>query len=200
MTHPQTPARARRLLRTGFALEWITLGWNIAGVILLAFLAVASSSIALAGFGLDSLIEIGASTVVLWELSGTGEARQLRALRLIGAAFLALSVYILVESAVALLSAHRPAGSMGGVVWTAVTAAAMFTLAALKTRTGRAIGNPVLETEGHVTFIDGLLALAVLVGVLLNTLLGWWWADPLAGLVIVYYAGREARAIFRGPR
>jgi divalent metal cation (Fe/Co/Zn/Cd) transporter len=73
----------------------------------------------------------------------------------------------------------------------------MFTLAMLKTRTGRALGNPVLRTEGHVTMIDGLLACAVLLGVLLNTVLGWWWADSAATVVIVYYAIREAIDILR---
>ncbi len=70
----------------------------------------------------------------------------------------------------------------------------MFALAAGKARTGRALGNPVLTTEGRVTFVDGLLATAVLLGVTLDTTLGWWWADPLACYVIVYYAAREARA------
>lgn len=193
-----TDSRARdRLLRAGFVLEWITLGWNVVGVAVLAALAVRASSTALAGFGLDSLIEIGASTVVLWELAGTGEARQRRALRFIAAAFLALAAYLLFQSGAALVSRHHPDSSVGGIVWTAVTAACMFTLAALKSRTGKALGNPVLRTEGHVTFIDGLLACAVLLGVLLNALLGWWWADALAGLVIVYYAIREAAEIFR---
>ncbi|MEA9985776.1 cation transporter [Subtercola sp. RTI3] len=197
MTSPSSVDRVGRLRRRGFLLEWITLVWNVVGVIILAFLAITASSTALAGFGLDSLIEIGASTVVLWELSGTGEQRQRRALRLIGAAFIALAVYLLVQSAVALITQHHPAGSIGGIVWTAFTAVTMFTLASLKTRTGRALGNPVLETEGHVTFIDGLLAVTVLLGVTLNTLFGWWWADPLAGLVIVYYAVREAVEIFK---
>ena len=190
-------ARHARLLRLGFTLEWITLGWNVVGVIVLAVLAFSSASVALAGFGLDSLIEIGASAVVLWELSGTGEHRQRFALRLIGIAFLALAAYLLVQTAVALLTGHRPDGSVGGIIWTAVTAACMFTLAAFKSRTGRALGNPVLRTEGRVTMIDGLLACAVLLGVLLNTLLGWWWADSAATLVIVYYAIREAVDIFR---
>lgn len=77
----------RVLVRRGFALEWATLGWNVAGVVVLAIAAISARSVALAGFGLDSLIEIGASTVVIWELSGTGQARQQRALRLIGAGF-----------------------------------------------------------------------------------------------------------------
>jgi divalent metal cation (Fe/Co/Zn/Cd) transporter len=186
-----------RLLRTGFVLEWITLAWNVVGVVILAFLAITSASTALAGFGLDSFIEIGASTVVLWELSGSGAKRQKRALRLIGVAFLLLALYLLAESALAFSAQHRPEGSIGGIIWTAVTAVCMFTLAALKSRTGRALGNPVLEIEGRVTFIDGLLACAVLVGVLMNTWLGWWWADPIAGLVIVAYAIREAVGILR---
>lgn len=83
---------------------------------------------------------------------------------------------------------------MSGIVWTALTAGVMFALAAAKRQTGRALGNPVLTTEGRVTFVDGLLATAVLLGVTLDTALSWWWADFLAGYVIVYYAAREARA------
>ena len=185
------------LLRRGKGLEWFTLGWNAVGVVVLTALAVAASSVALAGFGLDSFIEVGASTVVLWELSGTGEARQRRALKLIGLAFILLAVYLLVQSVLALLTVHHASPGVGGIIWTAVTAVVMFTLAALKGRTGRALGNRVLVTEGRVTFIDGLLAVAVLVGITLDLLLGWWWADPVAGLVIVYYAVREAIHIFR---
>jgi len=185
------------LLRRGKGLEWFTLGWNVVGVVVLAFLAVTASSVALAGFGLDSFIEIGASAVVLWELSGTGEVRQRRALRLIGVAFILLAVYLLAQSVLALLTGHHASPGVGGIVWTAVTAVVMFTLAASKGRTGRALGNRVLVTEGRVTFIDGFLAVAVLVGITLDLVFGWWWADPVAGLVIVYYAAREAIHIFR---
>jgi divalent metal cation (Fe/Co/Zn/Cd) transporter len=185
-----------RFHRSGVRLERITLSWNIFGVIALAISSTRASSVALAGFGLDSLIEIGASTVVLWELSGTGAARQQRALRLIGAAFIALAVYLLAQSGIALISGHHASQSTLGIVWTATTAAVMFSLAAGKTRAGRALGNPVLITEGKVTLIDGVLAVAVLVGISLNAAFGWWWADPAAGLVIVYYAAREAHHIF----
>jgi divalent metal cation (Fe/Co/Zn/Cd) transporter len=184
-----------RLLRRGLALEYLTLAWNMAGVVILALSAIAASSVALAGFGLDSLIEIGASAVVVWELSGTGEARQRRALRLIACAFAALSLYLLIQSTWALLSGHRAGHSPAGIAWTAVTAVTMFILAAGKRRTGRALGNPVLLTEGRVTLIDGILATAVLAGLLLNAAAGWWWADPLAGYVLVCYAAREARSI-----
>jgi divalent metal cation (Fe/Co/Zn/Cd) transporter len=184
------------LLRRGRILEIITLGWNMAGIVILAIAAVAARSVALAGFGLDSLIEIGASTVVLWELSGTGEDRQRRALRLIGGAFVALAAYLAIQSALVLVSGYRPGHSVPGIIWTAATAVAMFALAAGKARTGQALGNPVLVTEGRVTMVDGILAVAVLAGLALNAAAGWWQADPLAALVIVFYALREAREIF----
>lgn len=183
-------------LRRGFLLEYVTLGWNIAGILVLALAAVAARSVALAGFGLDSLIEIGASTVVIWELSGTGEERQRRGLRLIGYAFAALAVYLLAQSTVVLVSGYHPGHSVPGIVWSAATAAVMFLLAAGKATTGRALDNPVLRIEGRVTMIDGILAAAVLLGLALNAALGWWWADPAAGYVLVYYAAREVRGIF----
>jgi divalent metal cation (Fe/Co/Zn/Cd) transporter len=189
-----------QLLRRSFLLEYTTLGWNVAGIIILAFAAVAARSVALAGFGLDSLIEIGASTVVIWELSGTGEDRQRQGLRLIGYAFAALAVYLLIQSTLVLAAGYHPGHSTAGIIWTAVTAAAMFTLAAGKARTGRALGSPVLRTEGRVTMIDGILATAVLAGLLLNAAAGWWWADPAAGYVLVCYAAREVREIFSSHR
>jgi divalent metal cation (Fe/Co/Zn/Cd) transporter len=192
------PTPHAQLLRRGRMLEWMTLAWNIVGVVVLAILALTASSVALAGFGLDSLIEIGASVVVLWELSGTGEHRQRVALRLIGVAFIALALYLLVASTIALIGQHHAGQSSAGIAWTAVTAAVMFALAGGKARTGRALGNPVLSTEGKVTFIDGLLAVAVLVGLALNLAFGWWWADPVAALIIVFYAIREAIHIARG--
>jgi divalent metal cation (Fe/Co/Zn/Cd) transporter len=188
----------RVLLRRGFALEYATLAWNVTGIVVLAVAAISARSVALAGFALDSLIEIGASIVVIWELSGTGEERQRRGLRLIGYAFAALAVYLLVQSAVVLASSYHPRHSVPGIVWTAVTAVVMFALAAGKARTGRALENPVLQTEGRVTLIDGILAAAVLLGLVLNAALGWWWADPAAGYVLVFYAAREVREIFSG--
>jgi divalent metal cation (Fe/Co/Zn/Cd) transporter len=186
------------LIRRGFALEYTTLAWNAIGIVVLAFAAVTARSVALAGFGLDSLIEIGASTVVVWELSGTGEARRRRALRLIGVGFAALALYLLVQSTWVLAAGFRPHHSPLGIGWTAVTAVVMFALATGKARTGAALDNPVLRTEGRVTLIDGLLAAAVLLGLVLNTAAGWWWADPAAGYVLVYYALREVREIFTG--
>ena len=195
---PPASSATTELLRRGITLERITLGWNAVGIVVLAYATITAHSVALAGFGLDSLVEIGASTVVLWELSGSGEHRRQRALRLIGFAFIALSIYIAVQSAVVLATGDHPKHSPLGIAWTALTAVVMFGLAAGKARTGKALENPVLVTEGHVTFIDGLLATSVLAGLTLNTIFGAWWADPLAGLVIVFYGLKEAHAIFAG--
>ena len=104
-----------------------------------------------------------------------------------------------VQSAWVLAAGYHPRHSPLGIGWTAITAAAMFALAAGKARTGAALGNPVLATEGRVTLIDGILATAVLAGLLLNAAAGWWQADPAAGFVLVYYASREAWQIFRAP-
>ena len=186
-----------RLLRRGFLLEYTTLGWNVVGIVVLASSAVAARSVALAGFGLDSLIEIAASAVVIWELSGTGELRRRRALRLIGIAFAVLAAYLLIQSTGVLFAGLHPEHSTPGIVWTAITAVAMFALAFGKARTGRALDDPALRTEGRVTLIDGLLATAVLVGLLLNAVANWWWADPVAGYVLVCYGGREAWQILR---
>ena len=137
---------------------------------------------------------------MLWELAATRGERRRRALRLIGGAFVALGAYLAVQSSVALAIGYHARHSPLGVAWTALTAVVMFALAAGKAATGRALSNPVLLTEGRVTTIDGLLAVAVLVGLLLNAVAGWWWADPVAGYVLVYYAGREARELLSAPR
>ncbi|GIH19588.1 cation transporter [Rugosimonospora africana] len=187
----------RGLLRRGLWLEYVTLGWNVVGILVLAIAALAARSVALAGFGLDSLIEIGASTVVILELSGTGGDRQRRALRLIGVAFGLVAVYLAAQSTVVLVAGYHSRHSPAGIAWTTVTALVMFALAAGKARTGAALGNPVLRTEGRVTLVDGLLATAVLVGLALNAGLGWWWADPAAGYVLVGYATKEVYTIFR---
>lgn len=199
VTDPERAARPR-LVRRGFALEYTTLGWNVIGIVVLGIAAVSARSVALAGFGLDSLIEIGASIVVLWELSGTGQDRRRQALRLIGIAFTLLAGYLTVQSTLVLATGFHARHSPLGIGWTALTAAVMFGLALGKARTGAALGNAVLRAEGRVTLVDGILAVAVLVGLVLNSGLGWWWADPVAGYVLVCYAAREVRVIVGGQQ
>jgi divalent metal cation (Fe/Co/Zn/Cd) transporter len=174
---------AIRLRRRGLRLEYVTLGWNVVGSALVLAAAVAARSVALAGFGLDSLIEIVASLVVVWQLQELQAVeRERRALRVIGVAFLLLATYIAGQSIYVLVCDVRPHHSLLGIVWLALTAVAMFALAAGKRATGRAHGNRVLQTEARLTAIDGLLATAVLTGLFLNAALGWWWADPGSGV------------------
>jgi divalent metal cation (Fe/Co/Zn/Cd) transporter len=99
---------------------------------------------------------------------------------------------------VVLVIGFHPGPSPVGIAWTAITAAVMFVLAVGKASTGTALANPVLRTEARVTLIDGLLASAVLLGLVLNAVANWWWADPLAGYVLVCYGGREAWQILHG--
>ena len=181
------------LLKRGLLLEYLTLSWNVVGTVIVVLAALAARSVALAGFGLDSLIEIFASVIVIWHLTGINQNRERLALRLIGEAFFALAVYVLAQGAYSFISGIRPETSIRGIIWLAATLFAMLGLSWGKRVTGRQLGNAVLVTEAHVTLIDALLAAAVLIGLVLNALLGWWWADPLDGLVIVYYAVREGR-------
>lgn len=190
--------RRTKLLNRGLRLEYVTLGWNVVGVVVVVIAALSASSVALAGFGLDSLIEIFASVVVVWELTGTAShVRQQRALRLIGTAFFILAVYIAGQAAYVLITRGRPRTSRLGIGWTAVTCAVMVALAAGKVATGKALDHPVLRIEGRVTLADAYLAGAVLAGLLLNAAAGWWWADPLAGFIIVFYGLKEGRAAWK---
>lgn len=187
-------ATSHRLLRRGLRLEYATLAWNVVGTVVLVATAISSGSVALAGFGVDSLIEIVASAVVVWQLTGeAGSGQERRALHIIAIAFVLLALYIVAQSAVAFTSDSHPGHSTLGIIWLAATVAAMFTLAAGKRDTGQQLGNAVLQTEARVTVIDGALAAAVLAGVVLNAVVGWWWADPSSALFILVYGLREAR-------
>jgi divalent metal cation (Fe/Co/Zn/Cd) transporter len=188
------PLTRERLLRRGLRLEYATLAWNVVGSMVLLASAVAVGSLALAGFGVDSVIEIVASAVVVWQLKGTaGDGRDRRALRVIAAAFALLALYIAAQAAHTLLVADHPGTSAVGIAWLSLTVAAMLCLAAAKRDTGQRLDNAVLATEARVTLVDGALAAAVLLGVALNAAMGWWWADPLAALVVLVYSVREAR-------
>lgn len=188
---------AKSLLRQGLLLEFATLGWNVIAVCLLLATAITARSVAFLGFGLDSLIEIGASVVVVWQLRDGSEERQRRALRIISLLFMALAVYIAFAAILALVHRVRPARSMIGTVWLTLTLVVMLALAAGKQWVGKRIPNPVLLAEARVTLVDAYLAGSVLTGVLLDQWCGWWWADPLAGLVIVFYGIKESRHAWR---
>ncbi len=187
----------KELLSRGLRLEYCTLAWNVIGIFITAIAAVKARSIAIGGFGLDSLIEIGASMVVIWELTSTREQTRAKALRLIGVSFYGIATYILLQVSYLLWHDSHPAASTLGIVWTAVTLIAMLLLANAKRITGKQLNNPVLLTEGKVTLVDAYLAGSVMIGLILNATLHWWWADLASALIIVYYGFKEGAAALR---
>lgn len=190
----QSGAGQGTLLTRGLRLEYATLTWNVVGTGILIVTAVGTGSVVLAGFGLDSLIEVFASLVVVWQLTDARRDQERRALSLIGWAFFLLAAYVLIQSSYSLIAGVHAGRSALGTLWVGLTVLVMLGLAAGKHRVGRQLANRVLQIEARVTLIDAYLAGAVLVGLLAGAVLGWWWADPVAALVIVYYGVREGVA------
>ena len=173
----------KQLLQRGLILEYITLGWNVVGCAVAVWAGIEAASLALFGFGIDSAIEIFASVVVLWQLHATHKDNEKLALKLIGSAFMLLSLYLLVRSVQVLMEQVHPQTSIIGGVWLVITALAMFSLAYGKRIVGTQLKNAILLEESVVTLVDGFLAVAILAGVILNAAVGWWWADATASLV-----------------
>jgi divalent metal cation (Fe/Co/Zn/Cd) transporter len=192
VTHSRTKDDGLSLLQRGLQLEYATLLWNVVAVAVLLVTALRTHSIAILGLGLDSLIEIGASIVVVWQLRSSNEQRRRRALRIISVLFAGLAAYIGMTAVLSLVRHIHPGTSTLGLVWLLLTFIAMLILAAGKQSVGKKMGNDVLLTEARVTLVDAYLAGSVLLGLLLNRYVGWWWADPLAALVIVFYGIRES--------
>ncbi len=188
---PQDTSQTARLRRRGFRLEYASMAWMTAEAVVAITAGVIASSIALTGFGLDSVIEFFAAAIVVWQLRGEGEDRETRAVRLIGVTFFALAAYLTVQSIRDLASHARPEQSTPGLAVTAAALIVMPLLAVAKRRTGRALGNRTLIADSAETAFCALTAAATLLGVGLNTWLGWWWTDPAAGLVIAALAVKE---------
>ena len=194
-------AERERLVRRARMLAWFGLGWHFAEAAIAIGAGVAASSIALIGFGADSLIEAAAGIVVIWLMSGTrpSSARaERRAQQLIAASFVVLGVYIGIESVRDLAGSHEPGVSWVGIALSIVTLAAMPPLANAKRKVGEALGSSATTSESRQTMLCAYLSVALLVGLSANAIAGWWWADPLAALVIGVVALREARDAWRG--
>jgi divalent metal cation (Fe/Co/Zn/Cd) transporter len=195
--HNQDQRRDKKLLKDGVLLEYITLFWNVVGIFITSLAALKAHSIAIGGFGLDSLIEIGASAIVLKELTRVDDHTHRLPLRLLGTGFWIISIYIFLQGGFLLLRGYHPYSSIIGIIWTACTFFVMLGLARGKRTLGTKLNNPVLLTEGRVTMVDAYLAVAIMVGLLLKAVFGLWWADPLAGMIIVYYGIKEGTAAFK---
>lgn len=187
-----------KLLKKGLLLEYITLLWNVIGCGFVIMAGISTHSISLFGFGIDSVIEILASVVVIWQLKSIGGNKERIAERLIGVAFILLSLYIVIQSYFSIMYKVHPSTSVFGMVFIAVTAIVMFSLSYGKSVIGKQLGNKVLQSEAKITLIDGLLATSVLIGLLLNAMLGLWWADIISGFILVWYGLEEVRHIFGG--
>ena len=194
-------AERERLVHRARLLAWVGLGWHVAEAAIAIAAGVVAGSIALIGFGADSLIEAAAGIVVLWLMAGSrsaSERAERRAQQLIAASFVVLAVYVGIESLRDLFGGHRPDVSWVGIGLSIVTLATMPPLAAAKRKVGDALGSSATTSESRQTMLCAYLSAALLVGLGANAIAGWWWADPMAALVIAGVALREARDAWRG--
>ena len=184
------------LVQRGLALNYLTIGYNVIEAIVAIGAGIVAGSVALVGFGLDSVIEVTASGAAQWRLRADLDAarreRVERAtLRIIGWSFLALAAYVVYDSADALLRREPPERSVVGLVLLALSAVVMPVLARAKRRVARAMTSRALEADAMQTSLCAYLSVIALAGVALNAAFGWWWADPVAALAMVPIIARE---------
>lgn len=193
------PARRETLHRRIRLIVAITIGYNLveAGVAIAA--GSLASSAALIGFGLDSAIEVLSSAAVAWQFTRRDPERwEKPTLRVISVAFFALAVYVTATSVLALITGERPEHSTIGIVLTAVSVIVMPFLSLAERRAGREAGSATAVADSKQTLICTYLSAAVLIGLVANSLFGWWWADAVAGLVIAAFAVREGIEAWKG--
>jgi divalent metal cation (Fe/Co/Zn/Cd) transporter len=196
-------APREHMLARALRLEYLTVGWNVVEGAVAVGAAIAAGSVALMGFGIDSFVECASGSVLIWRL--LAERRQAsaiaieqverRAQRLVAVSLFALAAYVVGDAAYSLATGERPAPSTVGMVLTTVSLGVMWWLARAKVRVARALGSRSLESDAFQTTACWWLSLAALVGIGLNAALSWWWADPVAAVVIsllIIHEGREA--------
>jgi divalent metal cation (Fe/Co/Zn/Cd) transporter len=184
-------------LRAGRRLEYFTLGWNLTEATVAVGAGLFASSIALIGFGVDSLIESLSGSILLWRLqnAATDERRERLALKLVGISFFVLALYVAVEAAKSLLRHEQPETSIVGIVLAVVSLIVMPILARAKRRVAARLDSRALHADSRQTDICAYLSAILLGGLLLNALFGWWWADPAAALCmlpLIFHEGIEA--------
>lgn len=195
------------LLARGLRLEYLTVGWNLLEGLVSIGAALASGSVALLGFGVDSFVESVSGLVLIWRLraeqrgeldEAAVERVEHRAERLVAISLLLLGAYILVDAAWSLVNADRPSASPVGIVVTALSLGVMGFLARAKRTTGEALGSRALIIDAFQTTTCLRLSVTTLIGLAANALLGWWWADPVAAIVIALLVLLEAIEAWRG--
>jgi len=187
----------------GLNLEYFTVAWNTLEAMVALICGALAGSIALTGFGLDSLIEVSSGGVLLWRLQSDSdetrrEAVERRALKLVGMSLITLAVYVAGESIMNLIRRQAPERSLPGMALAIAALIVMPVLARAKKKVASAIASPALQADSRQTDICAYLAAILLLGLLLNAALGWWWADSTAGLVMVPLIAYEGVQGLRG--
>jgi divalent metal cation (Fe/Co/Zn/Cd) transporter len=181
-------------VKLAFRLEYFTLAWMTLEAAVAVTAGVMAHSIALLAFGLDSVIEFFAALVVIWQLRGVEEekeSRERKALRLIAVTFFALAAYVSAETVIDLVRRSRPDSSVAGTALAAAALVVMPLLFLAKGHVARRLDNPALAADARESLFCGLLAAVLLAGLAANAAFGWWWADPVAALVVAVFAVRE---------
>lgn len=193
---PGRQAVLRRRIRLIVA---ITIGYNVIEAIIALAAGTVASSAALIGFGLDSVVEVLSAAAVAWQFSARDpESRERLTLRIISFSFFALAAYVSVDAVLSLLGIREPEHSPVGIALAAVSLAVMPVLSWIERRTGRELGSATAVADSKQTLLCTYLSAALLGGLLLNSLLGWRWADSIAALVIAVFAVREGVEAWRG--
>jgi len=190
-------------IRRGLSLEYLTVAWNLVEAAVALVSGAVAGSIALIGFGLDSLIEVSSGSILLWRLHADHdeerrESVERSALKLVGLSLLLLAAYVAGDSVISLVRRKAPERSVPGIALAIASLTAMPLLARAKRRVASNLGSPALQADSRQTDICAYLSAVLLLGLLLNAALGWWWADPVAGLVMVPLIAYEGSEALRG--
>ncbi len=190
-------------VRRGARLEYLTIGYNCLEALVALISGVIAGSVALVGFGFDSVIEVSSGAALLWRLrrhhdTARREAAEKKALRLVGLSFFALTAYVAWESAATLLRREEPRESVPGILLAVASLVVMPLLARAKRRVGRNLASAAMVADSRQTELCAYLSAILLGGLLLNAAFGWWWADPGAGLVMTPIIAKEGWDAWRG--
>jgi divalent metal cation (Fe/Co/Zn/Cd) transporter len=201
------PEARRKLLDYGLRLEYLTVGWNVVEAVVAISAAFAAASVALLGFGIDSVVESASGAVLIWRLTAerrsddngeTAERVEAIARRLVAGSLFALAAWIAFDATTSILEGERPNTSPVGIVLAAMSLVVMWWLARRKRAVARALDSRAMEADAFQTDACFWLSLFLLVGLGLNAAFGWWWADPAAALAMVPFIVREALEAWRG--
>jgi len=198
-THVDDPTRREQLGRRAQLLAAASVSYNVIEAVIAITAGLAAGSVALVGFGLDSMVEVSSGLIILWQFRHhVPESRERQALRLMALSFFALAAYVTFESVRALLNGHDPDPSPVGIGLAIASLTVMPFLSWAQRRTGKRLGSNAVVADSTQTLLCTYLSAVLLVGLVLNATLGWSWADPIAGLVIAAIAVKEGCEAWRG--